>query len=169
MKKIITLLFSVGLVASAFAQSDRDRAADVILGGGRHTTGTSYPTTTTQYPTGSQQDEINAINRDYDNKVASVQANGSLSQAEKDRIIRQLNAERARRINAVNRRYGQRSDNNNNNGNGYNGKKNGKDNGNHYGWQKGKGNPHRDENGQGNGKGKGKGKKHKGGDDRDDD
>jgi hypothetical protein len=151
MKKFITLICCFGLFGSAFAQSDRDRAGSVILGGG--SAGTSYPTT--QYPSGSQQEEINAINREYDSKVASVQANGTLSQAEKDRVIRQLNAERARRIREVNRRYGQKVDDND--GTRKNKvKKNGKDNGNHYGWEKGKGNPHRDANWQNN-----KGKKSK--------
>jgi hypothetical protein len=151
MKKIITLICCFGLFGSAFAQTGRDRAGDVILGGGN--TGQGYPSTT-QYPVGTQQqDEINAINREFDTKVASVQANNTLSAAEKDRIIRQLNAERARRIREVNRRYDQ---------NGAAGndkkkvKKNGKDNGNHYGWEKGKGNPHRDANWQ-----KNKGKKAK--------
>jgi hypothetical protein len=156
MKKFITLVFCFGLVGSAFAQSDRERAADVILNGGRNTG--SYPATT-QYPsTGSQQEDINAINREYDNKVASVQANGSLSQAEKDRIIRQLNNERARRISVINKRYGQRDNKREDDDRDEKNKvkKNGKDNGNHYGWEKGKGNPHKDSNWKNNGKAKGK-------------
>jgi hypothetical protein len=183
MKKFITLVCCFGLFGSAFAQTGRDRAGDVILGGG--TSGQSNPS---QYPAGTQQqqDEINSINREYDAKVASVQANNTLSAAEKERVIRQLNAERARRIREVNNRYGQKDgrqnkdyeerrrreegrrrdheskrrekhdDDDDKDEDRQKVKKNGKDNGNHYGWEKGKGNPHRDANWQ-----KNKGKKSK--------
>ncbi|RYZ23049.1 MAG: hypothetical protein EOO16_06610 [Chitinophagaceae bacterium] len=144
MKKVFTLLFLVGVAGGAFAQSDR--AADVILGGNR---------TATQYPSGNQQEEINAINREYDLRISDVRISSNLTAAEKERRIQVLNQERARRINAVNRRYSGHSttdrDYDRNNGK-QKVKKNGKDNGNHYGWEKGKGNPH------GNGKNKNKNK-----------
>jgi hypothetical protein len=166
MKKIITLLFSLGALTSVFAQNTRDMedAKRVILGAPRKSTptqnpkdvvlggdnrrvygGNDYPET---YPNGSSSRnvEINNINRDYDAKIYSIQNNRYLSAAEKERMIRQLEGDRARAIRNVNNRYG--------NNKGYKNygdrdddykknKKNKGNNGNHYGWEKGKGNPHK--------------------------
>ncbi|TCJ12605.1 hypothetical protein EPD60_15160 [Flaviaesturariibacter flavus] len=158
MKKVITLVLFFGIAGGAFAQSDAERAAGVILRGGVPNA-ERYPQG--QYPSGSQQDAINAINRDYDARVAAVQADPNISAAERERRIQALNRERARRIDAVNRRNGQGTrdrdydhDRDRDHDRNDRMKKNGKDNGNHYGWEKGKGNPH----GNGNWKHKNKNK-----------
>jgi len=155
MKKIITLVLAVASFAAVKAQTTKEEARkvilgeskgskttpaqnprDVILGGG--TNGgdrpTSYPG---NYPSGSREAQINQINREYDAKIQSIRNNRYLSQAEKDRAIRQLESDRARKIREINNRYyGDRD-------NAYKYKKNKGNNGKHLGWEKGKGNPHK--------------------------
>lgn len=186
MKKIITLFFCVGTASMAFAQtSDKDEARrvilsgggakktdndtrnsrDIILGGDRRVyderdRNTNYPYPG-NYPTsGSGQSQIDQVNRDYDAKIRSIRNNNQLSNAEKERIIRDLNNDRARVIRQINgryensRRYEDRRDRRYDDDDR---KKYKSNNGNHYGWEKGKGNPHKSGNySKGNGKGKGK-------------
>ena len=111
--------------------------------------GTTYPQNY-PYPNSSSRDvQINNINREYDAKIYSVRNNRYLSYAEKERTIRQLEIDRARAIRDVNNQYS-------NNNKRYNDrdrrdddrdedryKKQKGNNGNHYGWEKGKGNPHK--------------------------
>ena len=171
MKKIITLLLAVGSVAALHAQTSREEARrvilgqpkesskttttspsstsprDVILGGGNGSYPSSYPGTSSG---STREARINQVNREYDSKIQSIRNNPYLSQAEKDRAIRQLEADRARRIREINGGY---YDND-----GYAKRKN-KDyksyqkgnNGKHLGWEKGKGNPHKN-GGKSNGK-----------------
>lgn len=147
MKKLITLLLATSAFIVTHAQSSKDEARrvilgqekgsssgsqngrDVILGGGGNTYPDSYPN---NYPSGSRQAQIDQVNREYDAKIWSIRNNRTLSEAEKDRMIRQLEQDRARRIQQINQngKYGY----------GKNGKAN---NGKHLGWEKGKGNPHK--------------------------
>ena len=140
MKKIITLFTAIAAFVAVHAQSSRDEARkvilgqeknkgtssqegrDIILGGGNNRS--NYPES---YPT-SRQSQIDQVNREYDAKVWSIRNNRTLSQAEKARMIRQLEEDRARRIREVNQNDGY-------------GKKG--DKGKHLGWEKGKGNPHK--------------------------
>jgi hypothetical protein len=186
MKKIVTLFFCVGAVTAAFAQtSEQEKARRVILSGGGATSktdkdtrnsrdiilggdrsiynddGNNYPYPGT-YPTnGSRQAQVDQVNRDYDAKIRSIRNNGQLSSAEKERIIRDLNNDRARVIRQINGRYDsdrryedRRDDRRYDNDDDYKNKKYKSNNGNHYGWEKGKGNPHKSSNYS-----KGKGKK----------
>jgi len=159
MKNILTLLFSLMLVTAAFAQTDaqRDEAKRVILGekkgsstssktdegrsvvlgrDNRTVYGERYPTTT------SREQRINEINRAYDAKIYSIRMNRNLSPSEKDRIIRQLEDDRRREINAVNNSYYSKGKHDRDDD--FKKMKKG-NNGNHYGWEKGKGNPHKDD------------------------
>ena len=167
MKKIITLLLAAGAFATASAQTTKDEARKVILGGDKK--GADNNTTrgrdvilgdgngnTTNYPSSTSRDaEIDRINRDYDSRIIATRNNPNLSTEEKERIIRDLEKERQRKIKQVNNRYENRDDNDRNDT-----KKNKKakkaksNNGKHLGWEKGKGNPHK--NGGTPGKGKGK-------------
>ncbi|RYY38269.1 MAG: hypothetical protein EOO08_15285 [Chitinophagaceae bacterium] len=136
MKKLLTLLFCTGLVSASFAQTDRERAADVILGGNRGATTTTYPSSGN-----SCQDQIDAVNRNYDAQVVAMRNNGAYSAADRETKIRQINNARRTKINEVRRSCGT-------NGTAadtrkHHGKRKVKsNNGNHYGWEKGKGNPH---------------------------
>lgn len=184
MKKVITLLLMVSTVASANAQTssqeesrrvvlgtggndsrtERNSPIDVILGRDRRvedSRGTRYPNGTY----GTREQQIDQVNREYDRKIYSIRNNRELSAAEKERMIRQLENDRARRIREINNRYsGDRRDDRryDDNDDYKKDKRYKKDNGNHYGWEKGKGNPHRTGSSKGHGKGngnsKGKGK-----------
>jgi hypothetical protein len=172
MKKMITLLLCVGAVASTFAQTSADESRRIILGKqgttererqersskdvilGREDRKVNNETRT-RYPIGSREQRIKEINREYDAKVQSIRNNRTLSAAEKERTIRQLNADRTSKIKAINGRYndGRRYDDKkdrdhdrrdrDDDDRNYKAKKNKSNNGNHYGWEKGKGNPHK--------------------------
>lgn len=165
MKKIITLFLCVGAVASTFAQTSAEESRRIILGKQGETERERQERTSkdvilgredrrvnnetgTRYPNGSRAQKVREINREYDAKVQSIRNNRTLSAAEKERTIRQLNADRARKIRDIkarsndNRRYDDRKDRDDDDRN-YKSKKNKSNNGNHYGWEKGKGNPHK--------------------------
>jgi hypothetical protein len=186
MKKIITLLIAFGAFAVAQAQTSRDEARRVILGQPKDNGQTSrrsgdvvydrngnptYPNTSS-----SQQAEIDQVNRDYDAKIYSIRNNPNLTQAEKDRMISQLERDRRNRIREINDRYNGNNDRNDkrrkddrrdrdedDRDERYGDRK---DNGRHLGWEKGKGNPHKNGGKPGKDKNKSKDKKWK---DRNDD
>jgi hypothetical protein len=159
MKKIITLAIAIAAVSSVFAQSqdDRARAKDKVFGNHTGTTYPSnYPTTyptnypqsypasyPTNYPNGYPQGQADQINRDFNARIASVQNNPYLSRSEKARQIRELNAERERTLHSINNQYGydngRRRDRDDDRYEDRN-----HDHGRHLGWEKGRGNPHRD-------------------------
>ena len=152
MKKLITLLIAASAIVSVQAQTSKDEARkvilgqekggsstsrtdrDIILGGGNETNyPNSYPNS---YPNDSRQAQVDQVNREYDAKIRSIQNNRTLTQAEKDKMIRQLEQDRARRIRQLDRNDD------------YHYAKKKKDdeksnNGKHLGWEKGKGNPHK--------------------------
>ena len=163
MKTILTLLLSFGVFAAAFAQTDaekeeakrvilgerkvsgpvarRDDDRTIILGGDDRTV---YGKRSNRYPQtygSSRERQIVEINRAYNEKIYSIRNNRTLSRSEKERIIRQLELDRRRSIDQLrNDRYDNRFDDNQSR---YKkSKKYKNNNGNHYGWQKGKGNPH---------------------------
>ena len=178
MKEIMNLFLLLSAFGVASAQSTREMedAKEVILGpkktsGGSGTSdkevvlgddrrvydgnGTTYPRRTSGT---SRESQINQVNREYDAKIYSIRNNRYLSRAEKERAIRQLEADRARRIRQINERYYGSDDRRNDDrryddrrryeddDNRYNygkNKKYKKNNGKHLGWKKGKGNPHR--------------------------
>jgi hypothetical protein len=180
MKKVITLLLIVSTVASASAQTSQEESRRVVLGTGggdtrtERTSGGSNPVDVilgrdrrvednqgTRYPSGTygtREQQIDRVNREYDAKIYSIRNNRTLTAAEKERMIRQLEADRARRIREINNRYYDRDSRYDDDNDNYRKDKKYKtNNGNHYGWEKGKGNPHKSGNySKGNGKGKGK-------------
>jgi hypothetical protein len=165
MKKILTLILAVAAVGTVQAQTSRDEARKVILGqpkggstsggGGTSTQGRDVILgggngggNTGQYPNyPNSGTSVDQINREYDQKIWSIRNNPNLSQAEKERIIRQLEQDRARRIRQVtqsgeNRNYKKNKDykkdrDDDDDDDRYEGRK---DNGKHKGWYKGKGN-----------------------------
>lgn len=166
MKRISTLLLFIILFSTAIAQTDAEREEakrmilgerkgaaypksgndrDVILGRDNRTvyggTNRRYPK---RYPTTygtSRERRLYEINREYDAKIYSIPWNRTLSSYEKDRIIRQLESERRRKLDQLNDSYyGKDSRYNNDDCN--DNKKYKKKTGNHYGWRNGKHNPH---------------------------
>jgi hypothetical protein len=152
MKKLIILLIAASALVSVQAQTSKDEARkvilgqekggsstsrtdrDIILGGGNETNyPNSYPNS---YPNDSRQAQVDQVNREYDAKIRSIQNNRTLTQAEKNKMIRQLEQDRARRIRQLDRNddyHYAKKDKDDEKGN----------NGKHLGWEKGKGNPHK--------------------------
>ena len=144
MKRLLTLLIAVGSVGALNAQDSREEARRIILGepsGSRGSGGTANRggrdiilggggnNDSRTYPSGNRSGDVN---RDYETKVNSIRNNPHLSRAEKERMIRQLDNDRARK---------HRSDNGRKDGYGYGRDKAYKsNNGKHKGWTKGKGN-----------------------------
>jgi hypothetical protein len=148
MKKLITLFFSVVTIAMASSAGQSANASDVVI-------------SSAASPEQDRQAEIDKVNRQYDAVIASVRKAPSLSQAKKDEAIRKAEAERARKIDEINRRYGNTSGSGTSGGypttsgggttttnddvevkEKYKMKKKG-NNGKHLGWEKGVGNPHK--------------------------
>ncbi len=183
MKKLLTLLIAFASISSVFAQSRKIEEARRVINGQsddrrvEDERSSRYPNSTSGT---TRHEEIDQVNREYDRKINAVRMNPTLSAAEKDRRIRELEAQRDRRIRSIN------NGNYNNNTASNKKNKNGKgNNGKHLGWEKGVGNPHRtgnrdrdydrrddrdnrdydndnrggSENDHGNGKSKNKGKK----------
>ncbi len=144
MKKILTLFLAVGTLTAVQAQTSRDEARRVILGGGNGSgsnggrdvilgggsNGDSYPTYPENYPSGSRESQIDQINRDYNNKIQSIRNNPYLNNDEKQRAIRQLERDRQARIKQLNTYDRNRGYDNDRYDNGR------KDNGKHKGWYK---------------------------------
>jgi hypothetical protein len=152
MKKIITLLFAATAFVSVQAQTSREEARKVVLGGQKgSTTTTKTPDSRTENPrdvvlggsnseSSSRQAQIDQVNREYDAKISSIRNNPTLTQEEKDQAIARLERDRARKIRAINNQDDNYNDDKNS------GKKNKKakgNNGKHLGWEKGVGNPHK--------------------------
>lgn len=166
MKKLAILLITTFAIGNLFAQSnDMEEARRIVLGE-RKDSRSSYPNNDAKdvvlgrddrrvydernsrypnrYPTTSRS-RTEQVNREYDAKIRSIRSNRTLSASEKERIIRDLNYERERKIRNINgdRRYDNRRYDDDNKYKKNKKNKNKGNNGNHYGWQKGKGNPHR--------------------------
>jgi hypothetical protein len=153
MKKIITLLFAAAAFVSVQAQTSREEARKVVLGGQKgSTTTTKTPDSRTENPrdvvlggstseSSSRQAQIDQVNREYDAKIASIRNNPTLTQEEKDQAIARLERDRARKIRAINNQDDKYDDDDKNSEKKH---KNAKgNNGKHLGWEKGVGNPHK--------------------------
>ncbi len=122
MKKILTLLIAIGAFVTLHAQS-REETRRVILGD-RKENGTSSGRNDRDvvlgrgdngnYPNGTyssnRQYEIDRVNREYSDKINSVRDNRYLSNSEKERAIQDLERDRQRRIEQINRNYDGRND-----------------------------------------------------------
>ena len=165
MKRILMLLLTAGsLYNSVQAQTNED-ARRVILGdrrtGSDNRTGSDprevilgdgerrNDSRRSDGSVSSRRAEIDAVNRDYDQRIQRVRNNPLLSANEKQRRIRSLEEERRQRIREINNYYGrnrddrQWEDDDDNRNRRHQHKKYKGQRGNKYGWEKGRGNPHR--------------------------
>ena len=152
MKKIITLFLAVAACASVEAQTSKEEARRVVLGGSKGTsttTGTESPKDnprevvlgerpSTSTPS-SRQAEVDQVNREYDAKIASIRNNPVLTATEKEEAIARLERDRARKIRAINNTDSGNDDSNDVKKNKKNKVKS--NNGNHYGWENANANP----------------------------
>ncbi|MBA2747131.1 MAG: DUF1542 domain-containing protein [Flavisolibacter sp.] len=151
MKTIITLLFAAFAAGSVNAQTSKEEARRVVLGGKTTETRTENPRDVilgggNGTSTESRQAEIERINRSYDERIHAIRNNPSLSQEEKQRAIAQLERERKNKIRSVNDQYSGKNKGDKKDKEGKKDKKRKKakaNNGKHLGWEKGVGNPHK--------------------------
>ena len=140
MKKILTLLIAALAFVTLHAQS-REETRRVILGDGSDNgtyNGRSDRDVVLgrndkgRYPgeySNDRQYQVDQINQEYKNKIYSIRNNQYLSRSEKDRMIRQLEQDRRRRIAQENR-------NDNDRDRRFDDRYDRKDNGKHKGWYK---------------------------------
>lgn len=115
MKKLVTLLLAMGVLASLHAQN-REETRRVILGeprdnggySGRDDRGVVYGRNgNDRYPdvySNNRRNGIDRVNRDYSRKINSIRNNPHLSNAEKERTIRQLERDRRQQLDRMNRK-----------------------------------------------------------------
>ena len=99
MKKIFTLIISLGALTSVFAQDHSRDAKDMTY---------SYAKTSVYSSSFSSREkdaQIEKINRDFDWKIASVQHDRRLSRREKERNISMLQRQKNDQIQDVMRRF----------------------------------------------------------------
>ena len=121
MKKIITLLLSLGTLTTVFAQSGYDRNSP--HGNNNPYDNQVYAKTEKGYGYGDRgydrnrslrekTFQIEKINREYGWKINNVMNNRALRQKDKRRIVRNLELERSERIRYINAHFDGRDDNN---------------------------------------------------------
>lgn len=149
MKKILTLLIAFGAFATLQAQS-REENRRVVLGdrnengtyGGRNDRDVVLGRGESgRYPEGTyssnRQYEIDRINREYSEKINSIRNNRYLNSSEKERAIRDLERDRQRRMEQINRNYNDRNERNERNDRyDRDDRYSRNDNGKHKGWYK---------------------------------
>src|SRR5436309_9078440 len=108
MKKIFTLLFSVGIVGTVFAQSGRqDRfkvSHDVAFNKAPEALMYNHSSSAndTYMMGGRDKDrQINQVNRDFDRQIMAVRYNRHLRPFEKQRQIRFLEAQKDQKIREI--------------------------------------------------------------------
>jgi len=148
MKKLFALLIAAGSFTTIFAQSKKIEEARRVMNGNGSDDRTVNDNRGSRRPgdnvSTNRSERIEEVNNEYDRKVNSVRINPTLSQAEKERRIRELENQRQRRIDAI--KNGDRNSTKHKN-HGKNKNKTGKgNNGKHLGWEKGVGNPHSGQN-----------------------
>lgn len=163
MKKVFTLVFLSIITMAGFSQSDNgkiEKSKDVILGGDRKTKSGNGKDNGTDvilgrrdnggvYSGSDRDTRVRDINREYDRKIYEVRNNRNLTSAEKERVIRRLEKERADRLRQVNGDYRNRDDRyGKDKDKDYKYKKEKSNNGKHKGWEKGKGHQKNNHNGK---------------------
>lgn len=114
MKKIITLVGAVLLVASSFAQYDsrdkRDRDNDVAYNDGRYDKRNDKRDDRYHYNYRERDIQIARINQEYDNKIQSVKHRWFMSHSKKQQLIYQLEDRRRYEIRKVYTKFNNRND-----------------------------------------------------------
>jgi len=116
MKKILTLLLSVGLFCGSFAQGkhyhkkDYDRSDQYAsVSNGRYSL-PAYDRNRNGSYENRRAAELQRINEEYNYKVHSIESNRYIKRRQKKLAIRDAQKERQRQIQLLNRRFDRRSD-----------------------------------------------------------
>ena len=103
MKKIFTLVLSLGVLSSVFAQTGHSRT--VVNDHSKTVIVVDHRGDDNARMERDKAAQIQKINREFDSKILQVQKNRRLRNAEKKRQIRSLEQQRTQQINMVNARY----------------------------------------------------------------
>ncbi len=122
MKKILAVVFSLGLLSTAFAQGGYQKDRDIAYGKPTSPVyNDKYGRNDGNFSARERGAQIARINREFDYKVMAVKRNRYMRNAEKNRQIRQLERERTQEIRELNQRFsrqnsGWKNDRNDRNG-----------------------------------------------------
>jgi len=122
MKKILAVVFSLGLLSTAFAQGGRQRDRDIDYGKPTNPVYNDKYGRNDGYFSAREKDaQLVRINREFDYKIMAIKRNRHMRNAEKNREIRQLERQRTQEIRELNQRFsrqnsGWKNDRDNRNG-----------------------------------------------------
>jgi len=107
MKKILAVVFSLGLLSTAFAQGSHQRDRDITYGKPTNPVynDNKYGRNDGYFSAREKDAQISRINREFDYKIMAIKRNRYMRNAEKNREIRQLERERAQEIRELNQRF----------------------------------------------------------------
>ncbi|MGN6196461.1 MAG: hypothetical protein ACTHOB_16095 [Ginsengibacter sp.] len=119
MKKIFTLLLSVGIFSASFAQSNHqknqydrnDQYAMASNGRYNNHNDRQYDNNRNYSYEDQKALEIQKINQDYNNKVKSIENNRFIKNRQKKIAIRNTQKERDQQIQQINAQYDHKSEN----------------------------------------------------------
>ncbi len=105
MKKILAVVFSLGLLSTAFAQGGHQR--DMAYGKPTNPVynDNKYGRNDGFFSAREKDAQIQRINREFDYKIMAIKRNRYMRNGEKNREIRQLERQRAAEIRDVNLRF----------------------------------------------------------------
>src|SRR4051794_32189943 len=106
MKKLFAVLFSIGMVSTVFAQSNRhidypSNSRDVVLGQNNRNIYNDNRYDNYSFSDRERETRIAQVNREFDFRIQAVQRDRYLRNAEKKRQVRSLEIERAEQIRLV--------------------------------------------------------------------
>jgi len=113
MKKILTLMLSVGIFSTSFAQSNHqrhqydrsDQYATASNGHYDHHSDRQYDNNRNYSYANQQSMEIQKVNQDYNFQVMSIQNNRFMKNHQKKMAIRNAQKERDQQIQRINAKY----------------------------------------------------------------
>lgn len=113
MKKILTLMLSVGIFSTSFAQSNHqrhqydrsDQYATASNGRDDHHSDRQYDNNRNYSYANQQSMEIQKVNQDYNFQVMSIQNNRFMKNHQKKVAIRNAQKERDQQIQRINAKY----------------------------------------------------------------
>ena len=124
MKKILAVVFSLGLLSTAFAQGGHQRDRDMTYGKPTNPVYNDIYCRNDGYSSASENDaKIASINLEFDYKIMAIQRNRYMRNAQKNRQIRQLERERMQEIRDLNQRFSRQNSDWKNDRNDRNGRK----------------------------------------------
>lgn len=106
MKKILAVVFSLGLLSTAFAQGGYQKDRDMAYGKPTNPVNNDKYGRNDGYFSAREKDaQIARINREFDYKIMAIKRNRYMRNGEKNRQIRQLERERTQEIRELNQRF----------------------------------------------------------------